>query len=414
MGLWASLKRGYSEMVNWIVRPPRAEYGVPDIGPPSFRLRGTRFERVDMQVRNSRGLTLECSWWRPARPEGDAGASMPPCPCVVYMHGNSSCRLEALEPLPLILPMGVTMFAFDFAGCGMSEGDSITLGYLERDDLGAVVDFLRGTGEVSTIALWGRSMGAVTALLHGHRDLSIAAVVLDSPFSSLEVLIREIVDRVELKIKPGILVNAGLKLIRSSVLKRNGLDIFKLKPIENVHTCFIPAVFVAAAHDNFIQSHHASDIYEVYAGDKNLITVDGDHNSRRPPYLLDSIAIFFHDRLCVPAGLTALPGSSSLAGAVGEHSTGGVDERGEDAELQQALLMSLAFRQGGDSPPRSPAQGLGSEASMGGPGGGGSGGGAAARLIAQATNPVQNTLPDRRTAADALLLASSAGDRSPP
>ena len=33
-----------------------------------------------------------------------------------------------------------------------------------------------------------RSMGAATALLHAHRDPSIAALVLDSPFTDLRVL----------------------------------------------------------------------------------------------------------------------------------------------------------------------------------------------------------------------------------
>jgi dienelactone hydrolase len=52
-----------------------------------------------------------------------------------------------------------------------------SLGYWERDDLGAVVDYLRASGDVGAIALWGRSMGAATALLHGDRDPSIAAMV---------------------------------------------------------------------------------------------------------------------------------------------------------------------------------------------------------------------------------------------
>ena len=39
---------------------------------------------------------------------------------------------------------------------------------------------------MSTIGLWGRSMGAVTALMHADRDPSIAAMVLDSPFTTLK------------------------------------------------------------------------------------------------------------------------------------------------------------------------------------------------------------------------------------
>ncbi len=102
------------------------------------------------------------------------------------MHGNSSSRLEALETVPYFLPANITLFCFDFAGCGLSEGEYISLGWFERDDLAMIIDYLRENRRVSTIGLWGRSMGAVTALLHGDRDPSIAAMVLDSPFSNLK------------------------------------------------------------------------------------------------------------------------------------------------------------------------------------------------------------------------------------
>lgn len=37
---------------------------------------------------------------------------------------------------------------------------------LQKDDLRAVVDYLRADGNVSLIGLWGRSMGAVTRLVY--------------------------------------------------------------------------------------------------------------------------------------------------------------------------------------------------------------------------------------------------------
>lgn len=49
----------------------------------------------------------------------------------------------------------------------MSEGEYISLGWHEKDDLQCVIDYLRSSGKVSLIGLWGRSMGAATALLHG-------------------------------------------------------------------------------------------------------------------------------------------------------------------------------------------------------------------------------------------------------
>ena len=76
-------------------------------------------------------MKIKCSWWQQTL------ASSPNIitPCVVYMHGNSSARIECLPQLSLVLQLGVTMFAFDFTGSGKSDGDYVSLGYYEKDDL---------------------------------------------------------------------------------------------------------------------------------------------------------------------------------------------------------------------------------------------------------------------------------------
>jgi alpha-beta hydrolase superfamily lysophospholipase len=74
---------------------------------------------------------------------------------------------------------------------------------------------LRKERRVSTIGLWGRSMGAVTALLHADRDPSIAGIVLDSPFSDMKILINELAKSYT-KI-PSFLVSGALKLVRSTI-----------------------------------------------------------------------------------------------------------------------------------------------------------------------------------------------------
>lgn len=60
------------------------------------------------------------------------------------------------------------------------------------EDLSCLVDFIRAGGHTTTLALWGRSMGAVTSLLYSERDPSVAGLVLDSPFSKLTDLMKEL------------------------------------------------------------------------------------------------------------------------------------------------------------------------------------------------------------------------------
>ena len=134
--------------------PPRAKYREEHLGPPAFSFMGKRFTRTDFTLQTKRGLNLQCSHWEPVE------RTAVRIPVVIYMHGNASARVEALPNLTVLLALGVAVFAFDFAGSGKSDGDHVTLGYFEREDLMCVVAHLRATDVVSTIALWGRSMGA--------------------------------------------------------------------------------------------------------------------------------------------------------------------------------------------------------------------------------------------------------------
>ena len=136
-------------------------------------------------------------------------------PCIIYMHGNSSCRLEAFDLAQFILPANITLFCFDFAGCGKSEGEYISLGWHERDDVNVIVNYLRNQRKVNTVGLWGRSMGAATALLHADRDPSIAGLVLDSAFADLKQLVFELA-QTHTKV-PSFLVSTAMALIRGSV-----------------------------------------------------------------------------------------------------------------------------------------------------------------------------------------------------
>ncbi|XP_010532691.1 PREDICTED: uncharacterized protein LOC104808656 isoform X2 [Tarenaya hassleriana] len=283
------------QLVNFIIRPPRAEYNPEhDLLEQEFMLKGRWYQRKDLEVKNSRGDVLQCSHYMPIeRPEGK------PLPCVIYCHGNSGCRADGSEAAIVLLPSNITVFTLDFSGSGLSGGEHVTLGWNEKDDLKAVVDYLRTDGNVSLIGLWGRSMGAVTSLMYGAEDPSIAGMVLDSPFSDLVDLMMELVDTYKFRL-PKFTVKFAIQYMRRAVQKKAKFDITDLNTIKVAKSCFVPVLFGHAIDDDFIRPHHSDRIYEAYVGDKNIIKFDGDHNSPRPQFYFDSINIFFHNVLQPP------------------------------------------------------------------------------------------------------------------
>jgi len=243
-------KAGYQELVNAIIRPPRAEYKEEALGPPAFSFCGRRFTRTDFALVTKRGMALQCSHWEPVERHSAR------IPVVIYMHGNSSARVEVLPQLSYLLSLGLAVFSFDFAGSGKSDGQYVSLGYYEREDLMCVIAHLRATDVVSTIALWGRSMGAATSLMHAHRDPSIACMILDSPFAELRQLCEEMVDKAkEQGINvPNFVTSIAIRMIRGSVKKQADFDILDISPIAHADRSFVPALFVHGEHDDFVST----------------------------------------------------------------------------------------------------------------------------------------------------------------
>jgi pimeloyl-ACP methyl ester carboxylesterase len=342
MAFFGKLHEQYAELWKAIIRPPRDQYELSELGPATFSIKDKTYQRSDLTLRNPRGQNIACSHFEPI-PSQRAAEQLP---CVVYLHGNCSSRCEAVQCLPVLLPFGITVFCLDFSGSGMSDGEYISLGFYERDDLATVVDHLRETNKVTCIGLWGRSMGAATALLHADRDPSIAGLVLDSPFSDLRVLCQELVDTFTDGKVPHWLVGVALAAVRMSIQNEAEFDINDLAPIQHVSNSFIPACFVAANMDNFIKPHHTKELHEAYAGDKNIVMVDGDHNSPRGSFFMDSVAIFFHNTLqceTIP-NLRSPPAARVAAPSLrqsGRRSASGSDHAGRGRQAPQALGLQM-------------------------------------------------------------------------
>ena len=126
-----------------LIRPPRFEYDVNDLGPSEWRMSGHTFIREDLELKNSRGLTLQCSHYKEKKENGGKEDNEK-VPCIVnnsfplvfstrniksfsqqnlqiYAHGNSGSRMDALDVVQYMLPY-CNVFTLDFAGSGLSQG----------------------------------------------------------------------------------------------------------------------------------------------------------------------------------------------------------------------------------------------------------------------------------------------------
>ncbi|EKX53507.1 hypothetical protein GUITHDRAFT_161065 [Guillardia theta CCMP2712] len=176
-----------------IYRPPRKEYKVADLGPNRYIVKGQMCTREDVDIVSRRNLVLRGSLYLPVVKETMKVTS--PVPCVVYLHGNSGSRIDADDVVDSFLVEQMSVFTVDFGGCGLSDGDIVTLGWKECDDLKSVLDYLSSNRNISSIGLYGRSMGAATAMLVAADESYyhlISGMVLDSCYTSVRQVISEL------------------------------------------------------------------------------------------------------------------------------------------------------------------------------------------------------------------------------
>ena len=279
----------YEKGARAIIRPPRAKYDqnkIPAISQiPGFG----SVERTSIAFRNPDGETLFGSFYQAPQPFDNS--------CVIYLHGNASNQLEGRYIISLFVPIGVSVFCFDFAACGCSTGKYISMGYRERADVATVVRILREDFHVRKIALWGRSMGAAVSLFCvADESLDISGAVVDSPYASLSRLVWDVgAQRV-----PKWMRKRAMKEVRKIVCTKAHFDILSVEPQSACVTCEKPLFFIHAEDDTLVKKSNSIELFSrAPTEEKQLYIVSGNHNSERPSEVLTRATEF----LCRSLGL---------------------------------------------------------------------------------------------------------------
>ncbi|CAM9595033.1 unnamed protein product [Chrysoparadoxa australica] len=287
------ISQGYESLVMAIVRPPRSKYEISDLGSVTLAVGGGLvMRRNDFSFENRRGMRIQASQWCPAF-VADPGR----LPCVVYLHGNSSSRMDIVRArlLRMLSFVGCTVIGFDFGGSGRSEGENVTLGYYEQDDVADLLAHVRSKGWGDRFTLWGRSMGAASATLftakYGAVAQGVLGVVLDSPFASFRQLCMDLVRAGQVKV-PKVALRAAMMLIRRSVKKRTGADINKLSPVKACKAITCPVLIIAAQEDKMVPPSHGEALLDSWGAHSHLIKCKGGHNSVRQTVINECIEVF--------------------------------------------------------------------------------------------------------------------------
>jgi hypothetical protein len=188
-------------------------YEWPESGEASVTLKGITYAKKDVELpHETKALTL--TTYQPERKN---------MWMVLYLHGSSASRAEALSVIRH-LPEELSLGCFDFIGCGHNyQQDSISMGVREAAQVATVVNYIELLG--FRVILWGRSMGAATALKFGRAPI----IVADSSFSSFRDLCKDLAKQHLPFLIPDLLINCLFPCVycrlRSDIMEREHFNI---------------------------------------------------------------------------------------------------------------------------------------------------------------------------------------------
>lgn len=226
---------------------------------------------VAFQVRGARGQTLAA--WLALPLAADAER---PVPVVVAVHGwgaNGSTLSAMVDPL---VRAGIAVVLFDAASHGDSSSEAFSSLPRFAEDLGAVLDTLRGMPAIdsSRVGLLGHSVGAAAVLLHAARQSGTLAVVSLSAFAHP----REVMERwlQEHHIPRRWIGTAILEHVQAVIGER--FD--HIAPLHQLPRIVCPVLLVHGAQDETVP---VCDAHRLHAALRrgDLLVVEGDHDLRQ-------------------------------------------------------------------------------------------------------------------------------------
>ena len=167
---------------------------------------------------------------------------------------------------------GFNVLNVDLRGHGDSEGDYITMGWDDGQDILDWVGYLVSRfGSDIRVVLHGQSMGAAS-VLHAAGASSrpqLVALVADSCGSKMKDALLKSLGQAN--VFPPVMLYA---MLRAAALLRCGFDLSKDNPIDFAHGCTVPTLFIHGAADTLVPPAQSAELYSACpAAMKKLIVI---------------------------------------------------------------------------------------------------------------------------------------------
>ena len=230
---------------------------------------------------------------------------------VAMVHGDNTNRSDQktgmLDIALALSRRGFGIFMFDMRARGDSPAANSSSGYYERLDLQGASDYLVSNGaDRSRIGVLGFSLGGAVALLTGSNPNNFGAVVSDSAFADLSLVLKSTMTGVR---RPLVLWFPGMKFMAKVLY---GIDITDISPARSIARSETPVLVIHGEEDGVVPVEHArllgraigTSFDAIGEGQETVWTVPGAGHTgafkTQPETYIEKVATFFEKHLSAP------------------------------------------------------------------------------------------------------------------
>jgi uncharacterized protein len=204
---------------------------------------GLNFETVSIPTED--GVSLE-SWYIPSSNSKKG---------IIFVHGHGGSRNEGLRFAQALNKVGYNLLALNLR---RNANQFASMGYHERKDVKAAVDFLINQKNLESIGIFGFSMGAATSILAMEEDNRIKAGIFSSGYASAMDVMSEAAKR-----DFGIPYYPLIPLVRSLINLRGNMQIETVRPEDKIGNISPRPIYLFHCDkDNYVDVSHIERLFK--------------------------------------------------------------------------------------------------------------------------------------------------------
>ena len=237
----------------WVVGGKLVASANRTIGPPPTDI---SFEATTIQSESGSSLAA----WYALPPSASA--------TVVLLHPVRSDRRAMIGRAEMLHDRGFAVLLVDMQAHGESQGDNITIGFLEKLDVTAAVGFVKQNHPNHKIGIDGWSLGGAATLLASPMDVD--AIVIESVYPTVT---DAVYDRVEMRLGP--LKHIVAPALLCQLKPRLGISPAALRPIDFMAKVDCPLLVMTGDADAHTPLDETQRMFDEAVEPKRLVVFPG-------------------------------------------------------------------------------------------------------------------------------------------